>query len=102
MLDAVSVEDAEPESDGEGLSDAVSVEEELLVGPGVSDALNEAEAETDLLGDMDGVAEAKADARSIMPAALKGASESTRGRSYERRAGLPGCAVSADRAELMP
>ena len=81
MLDAVSVEDAEPESDGEGLSDAVSVEEELLVGPGVSDALNEAEAETDLLGDMDGVAEAKADARSIMLAALKGASASTRGSS---------------------
>jgi hypothetical protein len=52
-----------------------------LVGPGVSDALNEAEAETDLLGDMDGVAEAKADARSIKLAALKGASASTRGSS---------------------
>ena len=81
MLDAVSVEDAEPESDGEGLSDAVSVAEELLVGPGVSDALNEAEAETDELGDTDGVAEAKADARSIRLAALKGASASTRGSS---------------------
>ena len=69
------------DSDGEGLSDAMGVVEELLVGPNIVNALGEAEAEGDLLGDTDGTAEGDARGRSIRPAALKGASASTRGSS---------------------